>query len=125
MQRGANAARAYRRWEIGTYSCAWRIVQDGVVLCGSQDGGPAELDATLQGIELGRFVSLQELNALDLRIELNNGIVVDFLAAFSDDDECIHIFCPENLSIEFSLSNGWRIGPSNEPWRRDVQDSFR
>jgi hypothetical protein len=111
----ARARRAYRVWELGTYSCDWRIVAGSVVLCGSRDSA-AELNHALDNIELGRLTSIRKLNDFDLRIEFHNGISVDFLATFSDDDECFHIFCPGNVCAAFTLRDGWKIGPCDQPW---------
>jgi hypothetical protein len=109
----------YREWELRTYYCAWRVVKGGRVLCGSQDVVDSidELNQAINGIELGRFSSLQQVGEMDVRIELDNGCAVDFLATISDDDECFHIMCPEHICIVFSPAGGWQIGPSDRPWR--------
>lgn len=107
--------RAYRAWELGTYNCAWRIIKHGAVICGSRDASePAELNDVIQTIEFGKFISVRKLSEFDVRVELDIAIV-DFLLDFSDDDESFHIFCPENLYIEFSARQGWKVGPSDRP----------
>jgi len=107
----------YREWEIGTYRSAWRVVCGGTVLCGSQDVVDSidELDAALQKIELGRFVSLRMIDDLDIRIEFDNGKAVDFLSTMSDEDEVLHIFCPDRRVVEFSVRGGWKTGPTDRP----------
>lgn len=108
----------YGEWEVGTYSCAWRIVKEGKVLCGSQDAVDSidDLNIAVDRIELSRFSSLRQFTDLDVRVDFDNGIAVDFLATISDEDECFHVFCPEKLVIVFSAADGWRIGPSDKPW---------
>jgi hypothetical protein len=53
---------------------------------------------------------------LDVRIEFDNGVSVDILATISDDDEVLHIFCPDKFVIAFSIADGWSAGPSDEAW---------
>ena len=110
--------RPYREWEIGTYRCAWRVVCGGKVLCGSQDvvDSIGDLDAALQQVELGRFVSLRMAGAYDIQIEFDNHTIVEFFATMSDEDEALHIFCPDGRVAEFSVSGGWRMGPADRPW---------
>jgi hypothetical protein len=95
------------------------VIADKKVVCGHRDlGDNSELDVALDAINLGRFSGLRHLNELDVRIELDNGIVVDFLSAFSDDDESLTIFCPEERVVQFSPMHGWETGPSDKPWLR-------
>lgn len=110
--------KVYREWEIGTYYSAWRVVREGIVLCGSQDVVDSidELNLALARIDLGQFVSLRQFADLDVRIEFDSGIAVDFLATTSDDDESLHIFCPGERFIQFSVRGGWKTGPANRPW---------
>jgi hypothetical protein len=109
--------KTYRAWELGTYRSAWRVVQGGIVLCGSQDAAdPDELNIALESIDLDRFASLQQLNDLDIRMDFFNGVAVEFFATMSDDDEYFHVFCPENVYIEVSVRKGWKIGRSDKPW---------
>ena len=107
----------YAEWELGTYYCSWRILKDGRIVCGSQDTADIDdLNVEISKIEVGRFVALRQLTDLDVRAECDNGIAIDFLATISDDDECFHIFCPENRHVEFKVISGWKIGPSDKPW---------
>jgi hypothetical protein len=108
----------HSEWEIGTYYSAWRVIREGIVLCGSQDvvDSTEELNLALAQIDLGRFASLRQFGDIDVRIEFDGGIAVDFLATTSDDDHCFHIFCPGKRYIEFSVRGGWKTGPSDRPW---------
>ena len=112
----------YREWEVGTYRCAWRVVREGIVLCGSQDvvDSIEELNLALDRIEFGRFMSLRQFSDLDVRVEFDSGVAVDFLATISDEDECFHIFCPPKRFIQFSVRNGWKAGPSDKPWIEEL-----
>jgi hypothetical protein len=116
--------KVYREWEIGTYCSAWRVVRGEIVLCGSQDVVDSidELNLALGRIDLGRFVSLRQLAGRDVRIEFDTGIAVDFLATTSDEDECLHIFCPGQRLIQFSVRGGWKTGQANEPWANSGED---
>jgi len=108
----------YRDWEIGTYRSAWRVVKQGLILCGSRDAVESvqELNAALRQIQLGRFSSLSQPTELDVRIDFDSGIAIDFLAATGDNDESFHIFCPGAVCVEFVVHRGWKIGPSDKPW---------
>jgi len=108
----------YGEWEIGSYYGCWRVVKEGKMLLGSQDAVDKidDLDGVLQRIEIGRVVSVRHLTSLDIRVDLDNGVAVDFLAMVSDD-ECFHICCPGDIYAEFKVSSGWEIGPSNKPWK--------
>jgi len=110
--------KVYREWEIGTYRSAWRVTQGGIVLCGSTDVVDSidEMNVALGLIDLGRFASLRQLSDLDVRIEFDGGVAVEFLAAASDDDEYFHVFCPGGRYIECSVRGGWKTGPANKPW---------
>ncbi|MGD0619750.1 MAG: hypothetical protein ABSB67_19045 [Bryobacteraceae bacterium] len=103
---------------MGTYHNAWRVVRDGIVVFGSQDAVDSidELNVALGRVELGRFVSLRQPSDLDVRIEFDNGIMVDILSTISHEDESFHIFCPGSLAVTFSVRGGWKIGPSDKPW---------
>jgi hypothetical protein len=108
---------SYGEWELGTYYCSWRILKDGRIVCGSQDTTDIDdLNIEINKIEVGRFGSLRQLTDLDVRVECDNGIAIDFLATISDDDEWFHIFCPENRYVEFKVVSGWRVGASDKPW---------
>lgn len=108
----------YGEWEIGTYSSAWRIIREGRVVCGSSDlvDSIDELDGRLQAIQLGAVVAIEALSQFDIRVKLDNGVLIDFICASAEDDEMFHIFGPENLYIEYTCPDGWKVGRSNAPW---------
>lgn len=109
----------YGEWEIGSYNSAWRIIQSGKILCGSHDAVDSieELDARVNQVELGCISSIQQLTDLDIRVVFTLGIMIDFLAATSDDDDdSFDIFCPHNKYIEFVVRKGWTVGDSDKPW---------
>ncbi len=107
----------YGEWEIGTFYCAWRVIYDQKILCGSSDAVDSldELDAALKQIDFGCIQSLTQPTRFDVRAEFDTGIAVEFLASTSDDDECFHVFGPQSLHVEFSVLEGWKIGKSNKP----------
>ena len=102
----------YGEWEIGTYLAAWRVVHDGRILCGSQDivDSVPELDERLSKIKFGRIKTISVFSKFDIRINFDGEKYLDFLGSGSDDDELFHIFCPESMHIEYSISGGWKIG---------------
>ncbi len=104
----------YGEWEIGTYSAAWRIVQEGTILCGSRDvvDSLGELDERLRKIKIGRIQTINPLSKLDIRVCFDDAMHIDFLGTASEPDELLHIFCPGNLYIEYSILSGWKVGDS-------------
>jgi hypothetical protein len=110
----------YGEWEIGTYSSAWRIVDNSKILCGSLDvvDSIEELDEKLQQVRLGAVVDIEAVSLLDIRVKLERGVFVDFICASSEDDEMFHIFGPDNLYIEYKNIGGWEVGKSDAPWAR-------
>lgn len=110
------SSRDYRSWEFGTYDNVWRVVKGPVILLSNQNVDDlAELNRALESIEFGAFSSIKQLSELDVRVELDNGVAVDFIGTNSDEDEYFHVFCPEKLCIEFSQA-GWIMGRSDKPW---------
>jgi len=109
----------YGEWEFGTYSSAWRVIQEGRVVCGSSDvvDSIEELDERLQAIKLGAVLAIETLSQLDIRIKLDGEIYIDFICASAEDDEMFHIFGPESLYVEYTCRDGWKVGKSNAPWR--------
>lgn len=102
----------YGEWEIGTYSSAWRIIREGRVVCGSTDTVDSidELDERLQAVKLGEVVSIEALSQFDIRVKLNNGVFIDCLCTFADDDEVFHILGPEGVYVEYKVPDGWKAG---------------
>lgn len=106
------------KWEIGTYHGSWRIVRGQQILCGSNDSVESvdELRRTIQEIEWGKCSAIRQLTAFDVRVEFDNGILVDILGTISDEDELLHIFFPDKNVVAFSIAGGWVAGKSEEPW---------
>jgi hypothetical protein len=104
----------YGEWDIGTYTAAWRVVHEGAILCGSQDvvDTLSELDKRLCQIKFGEIKAISVISKFDIRLCFDGGIHLDFLGAASEDDELLHIFCPENLCVEYSIFDGWKVGES-------------
>lgn len=108
--------RHYRLWELGTYSGDWRLIHGAsVLLARSNSSDAGELDAGLESLHLGRFVGVQQLSNSAVRVNLDNGLSMELVGDASNDDEYFHVFCPENIYIEFSR-DGWRVGRSDAPW---------
>jgi hypothetical protein len=109
---------SYGEWELGTFYDSWRILKAGRILCGSKDAVDtiAELNAAVNRIEIGRCSALRQLTDMDVRVECDNGVTIDFLATVSGGEESFHIFCPKNQYIEFTVKSGWQVGPSDKPW---------
>jgi hypothetical protein len=85
-----------------------------VVLAKSFSSDIGELDAKLTLLHLGLFASVQQLSESAIRVNLDNGLAVEFFGN-TDDDEYFHVFCPESVYIEFS-QKGWQVGRSDAPW---------
>ena len=103
-------------WEIGTYYCSWRIIQNNTIVCASSDtvDDIEEIRQKIREINWGRFSSIRHLSDFDLRVELDNGVLVDFLATISDEDEILHVFMPEKIALDFTIATGWVLGPSDQ-----------
>ncbi len=110
------------RWNLVTYTCAWRVVRDGRVVCGSQDldNSPEQLQRTLSQIHQIPFVSMCHLSSLDVRIQLAMNVSVDILCTMSDDDDALQFFLPNHLVATFSQKCKWRLGASDRPWPETV-----
>jgi hypothetical protein len=111
----------YGEWEIGTYYCAWRVLQGDRVICGSSDSVESinELDAAIRQITFGAIQSIEHITPLDVRVRCDSGILIDFLTTTSDGtEECLGIIHNStHRAAEFTLDHGWRMGASNLPWR--------
>ena len=108
--------RIYRIWELGTYGTDWKILRGVEILVAKESAKTSyELDELLQPIHLGQFKSLHQTSPTDVRIELTDGISIEFSGVPQNDDEYFHVRCPQQVYIQFSQL-GWKIGPSNEPW---------
>ena len=105
----------YGEWEIGTYTAAWRVVHEGVILCGSQDvvDSLSDLDQRLSKIKFGEIKAITAISKFDIRLHFDGGMHLDCIGAASEHDELLHIFCPEKLCVEYSIAGGWKVGPSS------------
>ena len=116
--------RQYRLWELGTYSSDWQIVEGAVILLAKNRSiSLVELDASLEGVEFGRFAAIRQLSKTDLRLELDNGVAVNFFGKSDVDDEYFHVLGPQKLYVEFSKA-GWKVGRSDEPWTSEATASL-
>jgi hypothetical protein len=107
----------YGEWEIGSYYSSWRIAKDGRILLGSTEGVDSveALDAKLQQIRLGMLSEIEQTGSHDIRIALDNGVLVEFLCSFSGADEFFHIFGPNNVYVECRFPDVWTLRSSDEP----------
>lgn len=102
----------YGEWELGSYRAAWRLVRDKVILCASGDlvDSLYELDENLQRIELDSIKQIEQVSEFDFCIYFSNGIRLEFFTVTSDDDEILHLFCPDGSHLSYSLEGRWQIG---------------
>jgi hypothetical protein len=109
----------YGEWEIGTYSGSWRVVKNEKILLGSNDSKDdiIFLNKKISEIKFEEIVSISNLTTLDVRVEFNDGMIIDFISTISDEDEFFHIFCPNNVYIEFNSKGIWKVGKSDVPWK--------
>ncbi len=111
-----NRNRQYRKWELGTYSSDWKVLDGaGVVLAKEQSKNICELDAKLGAILFGRLVAIQQVSKSTVHVTLDNAITVEFTGDMEDEDEYFHVFGPGSRYVEFS-EQGWRAGRSDTPW---------
>lgn len=105
----------YGEWEIGTFSAAWRVISNGTILCGSQDvvDSLSELDERIEKIQFGQIRSISLASQFDVRVTFDE-MYIEFLATASEQDEIFHIFCPQNLCVEYSIAGGWSAGKSDK-----------
>ena len=105
----------FGEWEIGTFYCSWRVIKNNKILCGASDSVDSidDLNRSINCIQFGSIISISIFSGIDVRIEFDNGVFVDFLATISDEDEYFHIFCPDNVYIELSSEGKWLTGKSN------------
>lgn len=107
----------YGEWEIGTYRCSWRILKGNKILLGKTDTEEiSEMNERISKIKFGEIVSINHLSKLDIRIELKNNLFVDFFTTFSDMDESIHVFCPDNIYLSMDNNGKWSVDKSDKPF---------
>jgi hypothetical protein len=105
-------------WEIGSYRSSWRVVRNGKIVCGSQDADESfeELHAKLNNIKFGAFIGVRNISLFDIRFSFSDDVSLEFLGSFSDDDEALHIFSPNNIVCTHTLSGEWQLGSADGPW---------
>ena len=105
-------------WEIGAYNAAWRVIQNGKIVCGSSDpiDQIQELQVVLDGLKFGLFRAITPLSAFDFRIVFNNETTIDILCTFQNSDEIIHIFFPDGWVASYAYRVGWDIELGRKPW---------
>jgi len=110
----------YGEWEIGTYYGSWRIIKNNRIILGSNDfKDDIELvNRRVNDIIFGSIKDINNYSPFDVRVIFNDGMIIDFISTFIDDDEIFHIFCPGGKYIEFKAGGLWEIGKSNTPWEK-------
>jgi hypothetical protein len=116
---GSHEERFYGEWELGTYWGSWRVVREGVVVCGNTEivDSIDQLDDLLRSIVLGRLEALRVLSCFDIQLVFENETHIDILATASEDDELFHIFGPGHTFVEYRVPGFWKSGKSNAPWK--------
>lgn len=100
----------YGEWEIGTYRASWRIVSEKTVLLGSRDlpDDSSSLDKMLEEIFLGKIKHF-DIGHFDIRVHLDNNIIIEFFCCSNDDDDIFHIMDTKKTYFGFNPQNGWTI----------------
>jgi hypothetical protein len=108
-------------WCLGSYRCCWRIIEHGKIKLTnhSLDETIETLNRKVSAVKLGKLLRISNTTDYDVRVEFENGIFIDFITTFDDDDECFHLFCPLHEYVEFYSDGKWRMGKANAPWLRD------
>jgi hypothetical protein len=108
----------YGEWEIGTYYGCWRIIKDNKILLGSSDTNAdiKFLNGRINEIQFREISSIDNFSFFDVRVTFNDGMIIEFIPLYSDEDEFFHIFCPNNIYVEFNSEGLWKSGKSNAPW---------
>ncbi|AVP98899.1 hypothetical protein C7S18_17700 [Ahniella affigens] len=97
-------------WWLGTYYGTWRIMKGDEILCGSFDAARdrAWLVQRIGSIAPGAFQSLTQASPFDLRLDLSNGIAIDFMWTTSEVEDLFMVFGPNDLYLTFGPQSGWR-----------------
>ncbi|MDR3174018.1 MAG: hypothetical protein LBU19_07200, partial [Treponema sp.] len=107
----------YGKWEIGTYSAAWRIIKGGEFISGSKmlfENTDIETQGLVPLFE-ETLLSITELNEYDIRLKFSGNLIVDFFNC-SSDDEFLHILNTDGSFWVLHFSGQWINGKS--PVRR-------
>jgi hypothetical protein len=107
-----------REWRLGSYSRNWRIRKNEKVILGALEPADTleEMQTELSKIYLSSISDIIQNESGDISISFDNGYVIDFLCMSIDDDGIFHMFCPDNVYIEYNPVSGWNHGVSNAPW---------
>jgi hypothetical protein len=104
----------YGEWEIGTFRSDWRIIRNNKIILGSRDSTNS-LDMMINQVHFSEISNIVNLSDRDVRVVFRNGVIVDFIPLFSDEDDVFHIFCPYHIYVGFTSDGFWKIGKSNVP----------
>lgn len=106
----------HRKWRLGTYRSAWRLLKDEKIICGSQDVADSvdDLNKKLANTEIGTLSNVELISAYDVRVSFSNNVIIDFFCTFEDEDEIFHIFGDDNLYVGYSIVEGWVIRRATE-----------
>jgi hypothetical protein len=111
----------YGEWEVGTYSCAWRIVDKNRILLGSDEPANTnvkldhinELNKFANTLKFGKITSLKNISKFDVHIDFDTGLAIEFFACMKYKDQLFHIFCPYNKSLILNWNGKWKIESSS------------
>ena len=107
----------YCEWEIGSFRGVWRIIKGNKIILGSKNlEGFETLNKKINKIDFGKLISIEQSATLNIKIRFEKGLIIDFIAAFSDKDEFFHAFCPNHIYIVIDNNGKWKITKSNEPF---------
>lgn len=101
----------YREWEISAYFSSWRMIRNGRFLFGNKEEKEV-LIKCVEEVELGAFVAIKRLSEWDVRVELDSGVSVDFLAT-RRDDASFQVSMPGTRWLTFTAEQGWMVSKSN------------
>lgn len=105
-------------WEMGTYSRGWRVLREGRIVCGALDLDANEFDIShlLSPHEIGCLVAVQSNGCMDVTLQFEHKMEIQFLTLMVEDDELFHAFGPQSIYVQFDALHGWQVGKSNRPW---------
>lgn len=107
----------FAEWEIRTDWCAWRIRKGNHVICGKDQLVETfeELHEIANKIVYGTLISISQPSDIDLRLEFDTGIVIEFFASLGFNDSYYEIFCPNDIVIVLLSRGNWIIERTNIP----------
>jgi hypothetical protein len=101
----------FGEWQIGTYTAAWRIIHDDKILLGSMNpvNSCAELDEELAKIQFGPVLDIDASSRFCVRVSLEGGMFIDFMAASNDESEVFFVLQADGHDIEYRSTIGWSM----------------